>query len=330
MGPMASAFNLCAVAGSWSLVLFPYTTQADGYALNDPGWTVALNAVSLAIAILANFALLAHMTGRLCFNYAIPAVIVGWYFSGFTNIALAATADLYAPLPDTKLATRSQSYYYAIFAGGIYVFLAALLSVTAYGVWIRHYSNEVKLSLSQRFLMLHTGLFLCYVLAAAAVFSNIEQWMYLDGVYYVIVTVFTIGFGDVAPITHLGRSLYFPFAAGGILFVGLIVANIRNLVVESASKKISFRTIEKARYKAIHSGRPENKEARLCGIIPRDLNGNTELERRSKEFHVMRDVQTQAARQNLLFGLGMSILAFMILWFVGAVAFWKAEQSEGE
>lgn len=112
------------------------------------------------------------------------------------------------------MATFSQAYYYAIFSGAIYVLLSMMLTVTAWGVWIGRYSSEFKLSLAQRSLMLQTMLFLGYILAAAAVFSRIEGFVYLDGVYYIVVTLFTIGFGDFDPKTHLGRSLYCTQIAG--------------------------------------------------------------------------------------------------------------------
>jgi len=326
---MASAFNICAVAIDWRIIVNAESNESEGQHITDPQWLVAVNGVSLAIAIIANLALLAHMTGRLRFNIATPITIGGWYISGFLDIALVAAAPVHIPLPANALATYSQAYYYAIFSGTIYVLLSMMLSLTACGVYIFHYSSEFKLSLAQRSLMLQTILFLGYVLAAAGVYSRIESWSYLDGVYYVVVTLFTIGFGDLTPKTHLGRSLYFPFAVGGIVFVGLIIANIRTLVLESVSVKVSTRLVEKARYKALKSGDPAEGIVKLRGITQRDTNAATELERREKEFHVMREIQNTAAHNNRMFALLLSASAFLILWFVGAVVFWQAEQAVG-
>lgn len=58
----------------------------------------------------------------------------------------------------------------------------------------------------------------------------------------------------------------------------------------------------------------------------RDTNAETELERRKKEFRLMRDIQQEAALNNRLVSLGFALLAFIILWFIGAVAFWHAEK----
>ncbi|KAI7035160.1 hypothetical protein KC352_g47071, partial [Hortaea werneckii] len=116
-GPMASMFNICAIAIPWRLIVDPDSPQSQGEHIDDPRWLVAVNIVSLVIAILANVALLGQMTNRLRFNVASPVTIVGWYISGFIDIALAAVAPSQVPLPaDNALATYSQAYYYCIFS----------------------------------------------------------------------------------------------------------------------------------------------------------------------------------------------------------------------
>lgn len=326
---MANAFNICAVAIEWRTYVSPTSTESEGTKIQDPKWLVAVNALSLAIALLSNISLLGHMTGRIRFAIAAPCTIIGWYISGFIDIALVIAAKSHLPLPTDAPATYSQAYYYGCFAGAIYVMLSIMLSFTAIGVFVGHYSNEFKLTMSQRSLMLQTILYLGYLLAAGGVYSVIEGWDFLDAVYYINVTLFTIGFGDFSPKTHLGRSLYFPMSVGGILFVGLIIANIRTLVLESASRKISTRMIEKARYKALKSGDPGKGMFKLRGIHKRHVNGDTELERRQQEFQIMREVHKQAAFDNRIISLSFSGGMFFVLWLIGAVVFWQAESALG-
>ena len=313
-GPMASAFNICAIAIPWRLTVDAGNTEAQGPHIEDPRWLDAVNIVSLVVAIIANMALLGQMTNRIRFNIASPVTIIGWYISGFLDIALVAAVPTFMPLPAASNATWSQAYYYAIFSGIIYVILSLMLSATAYGVWVGKHTSEFKLSLSQRSLMLQTILFLGYVLAAGAVYAKMEGWVFLDAVYYIVVTLFTIGFGDFSPKTHLGRSLYFPMSVGGIIFVGLIIANIRTLVLESTSVKVSTRLVEKARYRAIKAGDPADGIVKIRGVTKRDINASTELERREKEFNIMREIQAAAARNNRMFALALASAAFFVLW----------------
>lgn len=328
-GPMASMFNICAIAVPWRLIVNPANQQANGRYIPDPRWIVVVNIVSLVVALLANLSLLGQMTNRVRYNISAPITICGWYISGIVDIALVSAASQHLPLPDDPYATYSQAFYYAAFSGGIYFILGMMLSVTAYGIFVGQYSNEYKLSLAQRSLMLQTIFFLAYVLAGGGIYSAIEGWTFLDSTYYTVVTLFTIGFGDFSPETHLGRSLFFPFTVGGILFVGVIIGNIRTLVLESGSVKVSVRLVEKARAKAIHRGNPEEGILKLRGVKRRDTNAATELERREKEFNVMREIQHLAAFNNRMFSLSFALIAFMILWFVGAVIFWQAEKSTG-
>lgn len=328
-GPMASMFNICAIVIPWRLIVNPESTQANGRHIEDPKWLVAVNIVSLVVALIANLSLLGQMTNRIRYSISGPVTVCGWYISGIVDIALVSAASQHLPLPDDPFATYSQAFYYAAFSGGIYFILGMLLSVTAYGIFIGQYSDEYKLSLAQRSLMLQTMFFLAYILAAGGIYSAIEGWSFLDATYFTVVTLFTIGFGDFSPATHLGRSLFFPFAVGGILFVGVIIANIRTLVLESGSVKVSTRLVEKARAKAIIRGKPEEGVIKLRGLRRRSTNGETELERREKEFNIMREIQKLAAFNNRMFSLAFALVAFMILWFVGAVIFWQAEKSTG-
>lgn len=67
-------------------------------------------------------------------------------------------------------------------------------------------------------------------------FSLLEWWGRFDSLYYVAVTISTIGYGDIIPITHAGKVLTVIYALVGVpLFIfaaGLIIeARIRWFVL---------------------------------------------------------------------------------------------------
>ena len=292
---------------------------------------LAINAVSFVIAIIANMFLLANNFGRIPFKIAQPATIMAWYIASFMLIGLVAAAPSHLALPPGQARTFSQAYYYAVLAAALYFVVASLLVATASGVWFGRYSSDFKLTFSQKTLMIQVLLFLGYLLAAAAVYAYIEDWDYLDAVYWVDVTIFTIGYGDFSPKTHLGRSLFFPMAIGGILFVGLIVASVSTLALDRASTKVSIRMVEKARQKALKKFNPEtgSTNLRLFKQWKVEDSPSSELERREQEFDIMREIQRKAANDNRMLALGISLGVFVILWFIGAVAFWQAEKGAG-
>ena len=287
----------------------------------------AVNAVSLIVAVATNFVFLAHMGSRLRFSIAQPITIAGWYSASSLLIGLVAAAPSHLLLPTGDDRTFSQAYYYAILAAAIYFVLASMLVMTCLGVYLGRYSRDIKLTFSQRTLMVQTILFLAYLLAAAAVYSRVEGWEFLDAVYWADVTIFTIGYGDFSPKTHLGRSLFLPMAVGGILFVGLIIASVSSLVLESGTKKVSVRMVEKARQQALKKLDPATGTTRV-GAQKQDAgtNQSSELDRREQEFGLMRQVQQKAARNNRMTALCVSLGAVLFLWFVGAAVLYAAER----
>lgn len=111
---------------------------------------LTVNGIALAIAVLANLALLARMFGQLSFAISHPATVVGWYVSSFLLVGLVAAAPSHLPLPAGNDRTFSQAYYYAILSAALYSILASLLVFTGFGVYIGRYSRNYKLSFSQR------------------------------------------------------------------------------------------------------------------------------------------------------------------------------------
>jgi potassium channel subfamily K len=167
----------------------------------------------------ANIALLLNMARRLSFAIAQPITIIGWYIASVLLIVLVAVASgsffRMAPRQEHAL---SQAYYYGIIAAGLYFIVASLMVVTVSGAYRGHYPKEFRLTPSQRTLMLQTISFMGYLLLGALVFSYVEGWPFLDGVFWANFTLLTIGIGgEFVPKTHTGRSLLFPFAIGGIM-----------------------------------------------------------------------------------------------------------------
>ncbi|KAA8565552.1 hypothetical protein EYC84_009408 [Monilinia fructicola] len=216
--------------------------------------------------------------------------------------------------------------------------IGCLMVVTVYGAYKGHYSKEFKLTMSQRTLMLQTISFLVYLLAGAAVFAHVESWQYLDAVYWCDFTLLTVGIGDYAPMTHLGRSLLFPFAIGGIIILGLVIGSIRSLVLERGKVKLGARMVEKERrriLKKIQHKNPEVLNPIGVGKLSSDLNntivnndGLTERERRREEFKLMRRIQEDAASKRRWTSLIISGITWLTLWFAGAAIFRVTEYTQ--
>ena len=291
---------------------------------------IAINTISLVLALVANLALLLNMARRLSFATAQPITIVGWFVSSVLLVALVVAATYGLDLPGQNRAL-TQAFYYAIIASGLYFLIAAMMCVTVYGAYKGHYPQEFKLTMSQRTLMLQTISFMVYMLAGAAVYYRVEGWQFLDCVYFTNYTLLTVGIGSYAPLTHTGRALLFPYAIGGIVILGLVVGSIRSLVLERGKKKLGSRMVERKRVQLLEKMQKRGQQKKLTPIASErqaDDLGMTERERRKFEFELMRKIQDNASQRQKWNALFVSSSAWLILWLVGAVVFWKAEHAQ--
>ena len=185
--------------------------------------------------------------------------------------------------------------------------------------------------MSQRTLMLQTISFMIYMVGGAGVYAKIEGWMFLDALYFTNYTLLTVGIGDYAPSTHLGRGLLFPYAVGGIVILGLVIGSIRSLVLDRGKKKLGSRMVEKKRELLLKRMAKKNKTIKLNPIQSKEHAeevGMSERERRHAEFKLMREIQQQASSRQKWQALFVSGSAWLFLWLIGAVVFYKAEHEQ--
>ena len=270
------------------------------------------------------------MARRLSFSVAQPITILGWYLSSILLIADLASIVRIVKVPGQRRAL-TQAFYYAIFAAALYFIIASLMVFTVVGAWRGHYSKEFKLNMSQRTLMLQTISFMIYMVGGAGVYAKIEGWLFLDALYFTNYTLLTVGIGDYAPSTHLGRGLLFPYAIGGIVILGLVIGSIRSLVLERGKKKLASRLVEKKRELLLKTLIKKGETDKLNPIQSKqhaEEVGMSERERRKTEFELMRKIQQQASTRQKWQALLVSGSAWLFLWLIGAVVFYKAEHEQ--
>ncbi|KAL2115955.1 hypothetical protein VTJ04DRAFT_10210 [Mycothermus thermophilus] len=339
LGPAASTFSICALVKPWRQRLPPGGSIDAAVYIPDPPWLTSVNATQLAIAILANLALLLNMTRRLRFSIAQPVTIAGWYVSAFALVGLTATAASGGPLlmllqqgdgeaDGEGEVIWSQAFYYAIYAAVLYFLIATLMSVTYISILTRHGPKDFQLTASQRTLMLQTIMFLLYLLLGALVFTAIEGWSYLDGFYWAAVTLFTVGFGDLYPTTPLARGLLVPFALIGIVSLGLVIGSIRSLVIDRGKARLATRLLEKKRKRALKRLVRQTGREQVLEPEPDDApqrTGLTELKRREREFALMREIQEASARRRRWGSMLLWTGSWLVLWLVGGKVFQVCE-----
>ncbi|KAL6712507.1 hypothetical protein ACN47E_000384 [Coniothyrium glycines] len=332
-GPMANAFSICALVEKWRVHIPPGSDEAHGTKIADPKWLIAVNSISLVLALTANTTLLLNMSRRLSFAIAQPITVIGFYLASLLLVALVAVAStpVFKIQPHEQHAL-GQAYYYGIMAAGIYFIIASCMAFTAFGAWRGHYAKEFRLTPSQRTLMLQTIGFMVYLLLGALLFSKIENWTFLDAVFWANFTLLTVGLGgEFVPRTHTGRALLFPYAIGGPLMVGLVIGSIRSLVLEHGKQKMSARFMELKRQKVLSSIDKKTMTIRVGPFekIKFSQKGLSESRRREQEFKIMRRVHELSDRKRRYTALAISTTAALLLWFLGALVFMYSEKPQG-
>ncbi|RFU72428.1 hypothetical protein TARUN_9824 [Trichoderma arundinaceum] len=336
LGPVASAFSICALVTPWRQHLTSEDPDSATY-IPDPAWLTACNAVQLGIALVSNLFLLFNMARRIRFSIAQPITIIGWYISALFLICLTCTGA--GPLvegldfPQEEM-IWSQSFYYGIWAAILYFIIATLMTITFWGATSGHYPKDFILTMPQRTLMLQTISLLLYLHVGAVVFCNIEGWGFLDTVYWADVTLFTVGFGDFTPTTNLGRALMIPYAIIGIISLGLVIGSVRTLTLDGGKRKVLARMEEKKRRRTVRSITRRGNDEILEPIqeepdfprTPTDKSITSEYERRKAEFALMRKIQAKTSTRRKWMAMGISVLVWLVFWMVGAVVFMQSEK----
>ncbi|KAH6957606.1 hypothetical protein BKA56DRAFT_602155 [Ilyonectria sp. MPI-CAGE-AT-0026] len=335
LGPVASAFSICSLAEPWRRHLVPGGDIQDATSVPDPMWLTIVEAIQLLIAITSNIFLLLNMARRVRFRLAQPITIIGWYISALCRASLSATVA--RPLKDSGFPQNeliwSQAFYYGMWAAILYFVDASLMAATFWGASTGRYRKDFILTLSQRTLMLQTIMFLIYLLLGAYIFSQVESWNYLDAVYWTVVTLFTVGFGDYYPTSTLGRALLIPYALIGIITLGLVISSVRSLILDRGRRCIAARVDDRKRRKMIRtiirSGddkilEPIGEQFEITHAQSNKAPAN-EFKRREAEFALMRQIQAKSSSHKRWVAMAISTISWLVLWLVGAAVFEKAE-----
>lgn len=75
-------------------------------------------------------------------------------------------------------------------------------------------------------------LFILVILLGSKIYQNVEGWSYLDSVYFTVVTMTTIGYGDIVPVTSAGKMITIFASFFGIAMVFYLISVIGSYFFE--------------------------------------------------------------------------------------------------
>ncbi|KAG8854211.1 hypothetical protein FRB96_007767 [Tulasnella sp. 330] len=113
------------------------------------------------------------------------------------------------------------------------------------------------LTRKQRSLIIMVMILISYIALGSLAFSLLLDLTFQDGLYFTVVTIETIGFGDIHPHGTASTVFTIFYATFGIINIGLVVNTTRETIIEAFQNAYRKRATEVARR------RHENKVLRL-------------------------------------------------------------------
>ena len=163
--------------------------------------------------------------------------------------------------------------------------------------------------------MVQTLIVFFFIAICSLVFSKAESVTYVDGIYFTVVSMLTIGFGDLTPRTPIMKVLTFPFVIIGIALLALVVTSIVRLLEDRARRR---KLQMKKRLKQMTREKKKRHQKESGSMLQKSMSLQEEL------LH-MRNENWESERRANLRSMATGIIVFVMFWFIGALIFCQIE-----
>lgn len=158
--------------------------------------------------------------------------------------------------------TLSEAYWMTVAATIASVFTTISLIYDFFST--KHFKHAGSgLSPKQKELVILVMSFLLYLSLGSLVFSSILDLNFQNGLYFTIVSVSTVGLGDIDPAGVAAKVFMLFFAPVGIVIIALLIGAARGTILEEFQQNYSKKTIEfKQKYLDHNGAQKEQKKLR--------------------------------------------------------------------
>ncbi|KAG0329925.1 hypothetical protein BGZ99_010036 [Dissophora globulifera] len=273
--PASILINVQSITSPWvGIHTYNETLQdwnRDVEIVSIPHWLTVIVVLALVTAIICNICILFRFLERFVWHSVVLSLVTATLQDVLCIVAIVPFCILY---PKSKGFIYLQGFWTMI-ASMIFSFVAtALMSIDF------HSTPNFRLQGSgvthkQRILIAEAMSMCLYLAIGALIFIYIEKWTFLDALFFVVVTITTIGFGDKSPASPGGRVFVVFYAAGGIVLLALIVTSIRYVILEDLHGHFAIRAKEHRARRRAHRMERKAQRAREAEQLRRMEGSNT-------------------------------------------------------
>lgn len=299
LGPLANMISIIGLAEYWRI------DDSTGQIINDPTGIRVLNSLSLFFGLVGNCALLVNFTSPKTYIYSQLTSIISWFFAWVLLLSgvITLNADYMDLGNQQQQYLRSQGHWLSVFTIFYYFTCTVTLSINMLGYLMGKYPPSVNLNKRERALMRYTVVLAIWLVIGTVVTRNtIDGLTYGAALYFCVVSVLTIGLGDILPETSGNKAFILIFSLVGVILMGLVIAMIRQVLHNTEEPVLLWHRME--------------IERRKCLKIIKSGNLSVSSE---ETFQIMRRIEHKSLLEQQTISLMFSLFVFFLFWLIGAV-----------
>ncbi|KAJ2593584.1 hypothetical protein IWW49_000425 [Coemansia sp. RSA 1797] len=237
--PINILLNVILLGRGWLQFNEP-DASGERHTVNNPIGYLITSVISLVLIVASGVCFILR-----CLEFDVMITTVSSVVANFVNaVLILASAIMYLkterPLhPDARLTGE----YYCSYAGAAVALLNALLLLLDILVTPGFRYRGSGMSRPQRLLQFNIIVVVVWIGIGGYVWSKIEGWDTITSIMFCMVTITTIGFGNITPSKDYSRILQLFYGPMGILMFGLMLLNTRNVIIQITRTK--FRTAKR-------------------------------------------------------------------------------------